>query len=160
MYFSLCSLSFVLSLDITEKSVDPSSSQYPIRYLYTLTGSFLSPEPFLTQSRQSQLSQPLLVRGILQVFQSALWPFTGLTAICSCLSCNGDFRTAHSTPNVVSPMLNKGERPVISSQPADLFIVHFVPGFRSLLKILNSIGPSIDPWYHHYRLASSWTSCH
>lgn len=74
LYFSLCSLSFVLSLDITEKSLDPSSSQYLIRYLYTLTGSFLSPEPFLIQSRQPQLSQPLFVRDILQVLNQLCGP--------------------------------------------------------------------------------------
>lgn len=60
--FSLCPLALDLSRGTTEKSMFPSSSFLPIRYLYTLMRTSLS----LLQAKHSQLSQCdhlLLTRG-------------------------------------------------------------------------------------------------
>lgn len=65
--FSLCLLPLVLSVDTTEKYLAPYFSHHPIWYLYTMTRSLPSLEPFLLQSRQPESSQPLLVRQMLQV---------------------------------------------------------------------------------------------
>ena len=59
---SLCLLSLVLSLGITKNSLAPSTWLLPFRYLYILIRSPVS----LLQAEESQISQPFLVREMLQ----------------------------------------------------------------------------------------------
>lgn len=63
LYFSLCPLPLVLSLDTTEKSQEaPSSLHLPFRYVYTFI-RYMLPQP---HSRLSQLAQPFLTEVMLQ----------------------------------------------------------------------------------------------
>jgi len=64
LYFSLCVMPLVLSLDTAIKSVALSSLHSPFRYLYALIRSL--PEPFLLQAKQSQFSQPFLTGEVVQ----------------------------------------------------------------------------------------------
>jgi len=59
---SFCTVPLVLRLNITEKSLAPSSLHPPVRYLCTLMRS----PPNLLQAEQSKLTQPLLVGGMRQ----------------------------------------------------------------------------------------------
>lgn len=60
LYFNFCSFLLSLSLDITKKSLDPSSYQVFINIVKDPS------EPSLLQCKQSQLSQPLLKGELLQ----------------------------------------------------------------------------------------------
>lgn len=41
---------------------------------------------------------------------SVLWPFTGLTPVCLCVSCNGESRTGCRIPDMASPVLRRGKK--------------------------------------------------
>ena len=67
-----------------------------------------APKPSLPQAEQTQLSaSPPL--SCAPGSWTPWWPFTGLSQVCSCLSCSGKPRTGHSTPAVVSQVLLRGE---------------------------------------------------
>lgn len=63
MCFSLCTLPILPSLGTPEKNIILSSLQHSLRYLYLLVRS---PESSLLQAELVQLSQPFLLRGMLQ----------------------------------------------------------------------------------------------
>jgi len=85
LYFSLCLLPLVLSLDTSDKSLALCSLLSPFKYLYTLIGSH---DAALPPADQSQLFQTILVCKIFQ-FQSSSWPFTGHSPVCPHVSCTG-----------------------------------------------------------------------
>ena len=68
LWFSLCPMPLLLSLDTTEKNLVPSSWHSPLRYLETFVRSPLS----LLQAKQAQLSQPVPIQGDAPVPSSPL----------------------------------------------------------------------------------------
>ena len=63
LFFSMCPLPLILSLDTTEKSLPLSSSLTTVRYLYTSARTL---KPSFLQDTQSKCSQPFLTCEVLQ----------------------------------------------------------------------------------------------
>lgn len=95
LWSSLCPLPLVLSVDITNKSLDPPSLHPTFRFLYTL---IKSPILSLLKAKQFQLSHPLLIRKICQslnhlnglLLGSPVPPYLCST-VCPCVSLLGRF---------------------------------------------------------------------
>jgi len=58
----------------------------------------MSPESSLLQDEQTQLLQPVFVRGVFLPLWSSLWPFPGSAPTAPCISCAGSSRPGFSTP--------------------------------------------------------------
>ena len=99
--FSLCPLPLFLLLGIAQKSLALPSFVPPFKYSDP-------PEPSLLQTKQSHLSQPLIIRDMLQSFHHLCGP--SLYSLQSVhVSHTGKPRTGHSTPGVASPLQSRGE---------------------------------------------------
>lgn len=105
--FSSCPLSLVLSLNTPEEYLAPSSFHPSYRYLYTMVRSPLQTFSILCWTVPA-----------LPVFPQYVWfsspfiilvDFTGLSPTCPCLSSIGEPETGPRTPDVVSPVLRRGE---------------------------------------------------
>ena len=95
LYFILCQLPLVLSLGAIENSLAMSSLHPAIRYLHTLIRYSLS--LLISMVKMSQLSQPCFIMLDAPVPYTSLW---ALAPVCRCISCAGEPRTGHSTPDV------------------------------------------------------------
>lgn len=60
--------------------------------------------------KQSQLSQPFLIRETLQSAKSSSWPFVGPFLVCPRLSWTWESGTGYSTPSVASQLPSRAER--------------------------------------------------
>lgn len=78
------------------------SLHFLLRYLWILRRF---PEPFLLQTGQFQLPQPLLL-GDAPVPSSSLWFFLGF-----CLSCTGELQTGPNIPGVTYKSSIEGKNP-------------------------------------------------
>ena len=96
--FCLCPLPLVLSLGTNAKSLAPSYPHPPFRYSYTLISS---PWVFSSPGWTIPALSPFPHRRDAPVPSPFLWPFSGLSAVCPCLSCIGEPKIGHDTPAAV-----------------------------------------------------------
>ena len=103
LYFSLCPLYLVTSLDRAEKSLSLSSLRCPFSYSHMLIRFPLS-LPFSRLNSPSCLSFSSYDRC-----SRSFWPFIGLSPVVLCVPRTGEPRTGHNTPGVVLSVPNEGQ---------------------------------------------------
>lgn len=98
-----CPLLLGLSVGISEKSLDPSSSFSPQIQVFIHIEEILSipPEPSLLQAEQTQLSQSFYTAEVPQPSDHSLWPSSGFAPTGLCPHYIEGLRSRCSTPGRV-----------------------------------------------------------